>query len=301
MKLLWIVSYKQEDSFEKAIFDLPFKNYLDKNKIEYVRYDYYTQEKTLKKFVNEYSKDESFDFIVIPVSENDFQQVDLSNKKANSHTKIIYVVTGEGEKLVDEFAGITLRDAEDTTIVTLEATQGRYLKHTVFTEKVKLNYFVNEYVFEKDNNDYKNKNVDVSFFGSKNKKREKIIQELKNNNINVVCYGDGWEFPRHNLNFQKNVLNRSWLTVVTDNRLKPLHLEAIACGSLPIAKKCAQYIKMFNKIDNLPIYKDEEELVKIVKEYLSNKDKIKQTEILLGITNKKYVSDLFFKRLFKKL
>ncbi len=300
MKLLWLVNYETKDSFENAIFDLPFKNYLDKNKIEYVKYDYYNQEKHLKKFVNEYSKDESFDFIVIPVSENNFQQVDFSNKKPNSHTRILYIITGEGEKLVDEFDVITKRDEPDTTIILLENTQGRYLKHTVFIEKVKLNYFVNEYVFEKNNDDYKNKNLDVCFFGSRNKKREKFVDEIKRSNISITCFGEGWEYPRHNLNFQKNVLNRSWITVITDNRLKPIHLEAIACGSLPVAKKCAQYAKMF-KIDHLPIFNDEEELSKILKEYLDNKDKIKQTEILLGITNKKYGSDLFFKKLFKKI
>jgi len=300
MKILWLCAYDSKDSFEKAIFDLPFKNYLDKNKIEYIRYDYYNQEKHLKKFVKEYSLDDSIDYIVIPVSENDFQKIDFSNKHPASHAKIVYIITGESEKLVNVFSDITSRDEPDTAIALLENTQGRYLKNTVFIEKLRLNYFVNEYVFEKDNDDYKNKNLDVAFFGTKNKKREKIIDELKKNSINVTCYGDGWEFPRHNLNFQKNVLNRAWITVIADNRLKPLHLEAIACGSLPIVKKCTQYTRMF-KIDNLPFFSDEEEMVKIVKDYLSNKDKIKQTEILLGMANKKYGSDLFFKRLFKKM
>jgi spore maturation protein CgeB len=107
---------------------------------------------------------------------------------------------------------------------------------------------------------------DVTFIGSKNLSREWIVEELKNNGINVICFGAGWENGKISYDDMKNCFLASKINLNLSN-------------SAPKDISFFKYIikKLFQNIFNLstPI-KDRINFFKFLKSYFFTKKTIEQ-------------------------
>ena len=127
-----------------------------------------------------------------------------------------------------------------------------------------------------------NKEIDVIFVGSISPKREKFIDLLKKNNINIICYGYGWENKPIFLEELADKYRKSKIILNFtrgDSGFSDRVLLTMASGSLIISEYCRDFEKFFKKGVHLEWFKTPKELLELVKFYLeneTNREKIAQ-------------------------
>lgn len=118
-----------------------------------------------------------------------------------------------------------------------------------------------------------NKTFDVIFTGSISPKREKYINFLKKNKINVYCFGKGWENNPIYLeelasNYRKSkiILNFTRGNIGFSDRV----FLSMGTGTLLLTEYCNDIGKLFKKKIHLDWFKTPEELLKLINFYLKN-------------------------------
>ena len=298
------MTYTGTENFERAIFDLPFMNYCTGKKIELTRFNALAQHSG--DWLLETLTSSAVDIVIVPVSEK--AKVNFLLRPEEIKKKVVYIVTGDATWAdeIDQIPG--------SIVVTFNSKQSAAFNNA---KVIQLFPFVNEYAFfpTKDN---KRKNIDVAFFGSHTDEREKCIIRLLKSRISVNVYGSGWDevasksargnkghfYPRNNLSFQRNVLNRANIGLVIDDAIKPIHFEIPTCGSMLMAKYADDVADKFLKGKDMiaELYSSEEELADRIKFYLANKrERGKLQRKVTTLVKKKYTSVNFFDAMFKEL
>jgi len=117
------------------------------------------------------------------------------------------------------------------------------------------------------------KKYDVIFIGSASTKRKKFINFLENNNINVVCYGQGWKkHPvqinkiKDKYNNTKIILNFTRGNIGFSDRV----FQVLGTRSFLISEYCKDLEKFFKKGVHLEWFNTPEELLELIQFYLKN-------------------------------
>ncbi len=129
----------------------------------------------------------------------------------------------------------------------------------------------NTSVFKPSNSN--KKKIEVLFVGSFSLKRKKYISFLKRNNINVICYGTGWnnrpiylkELTEEYQN-AKIILNFTRSNIGFSIRI----FQAMGTGSFLLSEYCQDLDRIFRKGIHLEWFKTQEELLKKIQYYLEN-------------------------------
>ncbi len=148
--------------------------------------------------------------------------------------------------------------------------------NTFFKRAGARSYFITEGLYAdvfKPNKEEIKKKIDVIFIGGKSAKREKYINFLKINKINVICYGKGWENPEI---FVSDFVKKHWISKIIlnftrgnigfSNRV----FMAMATGSFLISEFCLDLKKIFRKGVHLEWFSTPEDLLGLIKYYLEN-------------------------------
>lgn len=99
-----------------------------------------------------------------------------------------------------------------------------------------------------------NYKYDVTFVGSKNPTREWIIHELKKSNIDVICFGSGWDNGRVSFDEMCNIFKTSKVnlnlsnSVPTDRRYKKYLLKYLLANILFLNFKVSFFSQMRKKL-----------------------------------------------------
>jgi len=118
-----------------------------------------------------------------------------------------------------------------------------------------------------------NKTIDVIFVGSISPKRKNYISFLKENDIYIVSFGPGWENESIYINeladkyrTAKIILNFTRGNIGFSDRV----FHALGSKSLLISEYCNDFERFFKKGVHLEWFKSPEELLELVKFYLTN-------------------------------
>ena len=130
------------------------------------------------------------------------------------------------------------------------------------------------------------KNFDVVFIGSKNEYRNKFINFLKTNGINVLCYGIGFENgeiynDKLNLLYQKSkiALNFSRDKISYSIRI----YQIMASGCFVLSTETDELSAIFNKGEHFDDFDSKEKCLEKIKYYLKN------SNILSKLTDNSYI------------
>lgn len=157
----------------------------------------------------------------------------------------------------------------------------------------------NSDLFYPDNENIR-KEIDIIFVGNRNLKRERIVQYLRNNKINVECYGPGWEHESIFLEklvarYKKSkiILNITRTKIGFSDRV----VHALGLGSFVITDYCRDIEKFFQKGVHLEWFKDLEDLLKVIKFYLKNDERRQEiAEQGSKYVHENYTWQKYFKR-----
>ena len=126
------------------------------------------------------------------------------------------------------------------------------------------------------------KKYDVIFFGTKDKKRERYISILRDNQISVTCFGEGWENDSIYKSELNNILNQSKiiLNFSRDGVGFSVRVQQVmASGNLLLTESCTDIKKYFIDQKHLIIFENENDLIKKTLYYLSKDNLIKKKQI----------------------
>ncbi|MFX1388584.1 MAG: glycosyltransferase [Promethearchaeota archaeon] len=145
------------------------------------------------------------------------------------------------------------------------------------------------------------KEIDVIFVGTFSEKRERYINFLKKNKINVVCYGNGWN---NKPIYLKDLVNKYRIAKVILNfnqekvGFSVRVFQVIGTGSFLLSEYCKDLEKIFKKKIHLDWFSNEEECLKLVKYYLKNEE-IREKIALQGyeLILRKYTWEKIMERL----
>lgn len=114
--------------------------------------------------------------------------------------------------------------------------------------------------------------TDVVFVGNKNKKRSRIVKKLLDNEIDVVCYGKGWENNPIYLNNLVEVYNSTKivLNINQGNGFSVRVFQVMACGAFMLTEYCSDIKKIFKKEKHLDWFNSYDDLLWLVEYYLKN-------------------------------
>ncbi len=125
---------------------------------------------------------------------------------------------------------------------------------------------------------FNKKNTDVIFVGSKTPKRKHYIDFLKENGINITCYGKRW---KNNSIYLKDLVEKYHTSKIILNFTRGKFgfsnriFQAIGTGSFIISEWCEDLTKFFEKGIHLDWFKTSVELLDLIKYYLKN-DQIRE-------------------------
>ncbi len=175
-----------------------------------------------------------------------------------------------------------------------------------FKKKGANSHFITQGIDIEEYNDIKKelkKKIDVIFVGTKTKKRELKIEILKDNDINITCFGEGWENPpiyleeliekykssKIALNFTKGKIGFS-LRV----------FQILGTKTFLLSEYCKDLEKLFEKGKHLDWFKDDKELIEKINYYLNN-DEIREKISLEGYkkVKKEYTWDKIMNKIIK--
>ncbi|MFX1258419.1 MAG: glycosyltransferase [Promethearchaeota archaeon] len=118
-----------------------------------------------------------------------------------------------------------------------------------------------------------NKDIDVIFVGAKFPIRKKYIDFLRQNKINVKCYGPGW---KHGSIYFNELIKRYRKSKIilnfpkTDSGFSDRVFQVMGVGSFMLSKYCTDLPKIFKKGKHMDWFKTPEECLKLIKYYLDN-------------------------------
>ncbi len=142
------------------------------------------------------------------------------------------------------------------------------------------------------NKNQEKKEIEVIFTGSVSPKRIKFIDFLKKNNINIVCYGIGWkdgpifvEELASKYRSSKIILNFTKGNIGFSDRV----LLSMGTGTLLLSEYCKDLELFFIKGNHLEWFKNESELLDLVRYYLENSQKREQ----IALNGQRFVLDNF--------
>ena len=124
----------------------------------------------------------------------------------------------------------------------------------------------------------KKKEIDVIFVGTRNPLREKYINYLRKNKIDVKVFGPGWknkplylEDLAEKYRVSKIILNFTKKDSGFSNRI----FYAMGTGSFLMSKYCSDLPRLFKKRVHMEWFKSPEECLRLIKLYLEN-DEIRE-------------------------
>ena len=121
-----------------------------------------------------------------------------------------------------------------------------------------------------------NKEIDVLFVGAKTPKREKYVEYLLKNNINIVCYGKKWNNKAIYLEELVDKYRKSKIILnfhKGDTGFSIRVFQVIATGSFLLSEYCSDLERIFQKGVHLDWFNNSEESLDLIKFYLNNEDK----------------------------
>ena len=154
-------------------------------------------------------------------------------------------------------------------------------------------------------NAHSKKTIDVLFIGNQYGVRKDIIHFLKQNNINIEYYGNGWRTSY--LSYQESAKKFKEAKIIIGigyvshsrniTTLKLRDFDASISGALYITSKNNELEKLFPG-NELEFYEDKEELLNKINFYLENKDlRIQKAVALQEYVNKNFTWEILFKKL----
>ncbi len=117
------------------------------------------------------------------------------------------------------------------------------------------------------------KDIDIIFVGTVSPKREIFVNFLKKKGFNIICYGVGWKFPPIYL---KNLVDKYRRSKIILNFTRGKIgfsirvLQAMGTSSFLLSEYCQDLEKFFTKGVYLEWFKTPEELLGLIRIYLSN-------------------------------
>ena len=153
------------------------------------------------------------------------------------------------------------------------STTANYLK---FKKEKANTYYITQGVnlaTFKPTKEKKKKEFDVLFIGSRVPKRKKYVDFLLKNNINIVCYGKGWDNEPIYLEELVNKYRKSKIILnfhKEDTGFSIRVFQVIATGSFLLSEYCSDLEKIFKKEIHIDWFKNPEECLKLIKYYLNN-------------------------------
>ncbi|MFX0072313.1 MAG: glycosyltransferase [Candidatus Hermodarchaeota archaeon] len=117
------------------------------------------------------------------------------------------------------------------------------------------------------------KTIDIIFVGEKTPKRIKFVDFLRKNNININCYGPGWENKPIYIDKLVNEYKKSKIVLnFTRDKIGFSDRVFLTLGtnSFLISEYCRDLERFFKKGIHLEWFKSPEELLRLSKYYLEN-------------------------------
>lgn len=121
----------------------------------------------------------------------------------------------------------------------------------------------------------KHKELNVIFVGSKIPIRAEYINFLRKNNINVTCYGPGWENKPIYLEELVKKYRQSKIILNfprEDSGFSDRVFQAMGTSSLLLSRFCSDLERVFKKSIHMDWFKTLEECLKLIKYYLENNE-----------------------------
>jgi spore maturation protein CgeB len=132
----------------------------------------------------------------------------------------------------------------------------------------------------------KTNNLDVVFVGTYTRRRARLIKALEKAGIKVKVYGPYWRYFMRNNNVRDGIYGPEMVKVFNSAKIVlNIHVEddlpykvnmrtfeATGCGSFLLTDYAYGMEKIFKVNEELAVYIDENELVKLVKYYLNSED-----------------------------
>ncbi|MBY9007054.1 MAG: glycosyltransferase family 1 protein [Candidatus Lokiarchaeota archaeon] len=128
-------------------------------------------------------------------------------------------------------------------------------------------------------NQEEEKIFDVIFVGSKSKIRENYINFLRENNVNIKCFGFGWENDPIYLKDLVSTYRTSKIILNfprVDTGFSDRVFQAMGTSSLLLSKYCSDLKRVFKKAIHLDWFNSPEESLKLINFYLINEEKRKK-------------------------
>ncbi len=119
------------------------------------------------------------------------------------------------------------------------------------------------------------KNIDVVFLGTKTKKREEYLNFLIKHNINVSCFGDGWNHPPIYLEQLINTYKSSKIVLNFVKGKTGFSLrvfQVMGCSSFLLSEYCNDLNELFKGKVHLDWFTNSSELLEKIKYYLKNEE-----------------------------
>ena len=118
----------------------------------------------------------------------------------------------------------------------------------------------------------KQKDIDVIFVGTIDKKREEIINYLKYNNIKIVTYGKGAQNPPiySKEKFLKYSKSRIILNFIREGDGFSIRIFEAMVNGFTISEECNDIRNFFNMDKEIVCFKTKEELLEKIRYYLKN-------------------------------
>ncbi len=120
-----------------------------------------------------------------------------------------------------------------------------------------------------------NHEIDVIFAGTNTIKRKNYIEYLLKNNINIRCYGEGWDNgPIYLEKLAKEYKNSKIILNFhkEDSGFSIRIFQALATQSFVLSEYCSDLERIFKKGVHLDWFKTPEECVVLIKKYLDNQE-----------------------------
>ncbi|MFX1393587.1 MAG: glycosyltransferase [Promethearchaeota archaeon] len=213
-------------------------------------------------------KSHSFDLIILAKAENvNYKLI----PKLNSYSKTFYYFMDpleiSHEINAHKYASLSTMCSATTTVMT-------YL----FKKSGGNSYYILEGYDDdlfKPNKENPTKTFDVVFVGANFPIRKKYINFLRENQINVNCFGPGWENEPIYFNDLVKLYRRSKIILnfpKEDSGFSDRVFHVMGTGSFILSLYCSDLPKIFKKEKHMDWFKSEEECLKLINYYLENDD-----------------------------
>jgi len=140
------------------------------------------------------------------------------------------------------------------------------------------------------------KDIDVFFAGAKTHKRLSYVSYLRQNGLNVICYGDGWNNPSIYQEKLVEMYNRSKIVLNFCRKGDGFSVrvfQVLATKSLLVSDYCKDLEEFFEKGFHLDWAKNKNDLLEICKYYLAHPEEsehISKNALEISVRNHTWIS-----------